>query len=94
MLFWDVFIAAEVRAAEVCGLAFFNLAMLSDATGCRGGAMTCHSILNLKPHVYDNSSLTTRCKIVHGVGLFEATTHPRPFKHWKQRREEVSGKET
>ena len=31
MLFWGVFIAAEVRAAEACGMAFFNLAMLSDA---------------------------------------------------------------
>lgn len=86
MLFWDVFIAAEVRAAEVCGLAFFNLAMLSDATGRRGGATTCHSILNLKLYVYDNSSLMTRCKILHGAGLFEATTHSSPLKEWTKRK--------
>lgn len=56
MLFWGVFIVDEVRAVEACGMAFFNLAMLSDAPGCRGGAMVRHSILNLNLYVYDNSS--------------------------------------
>lgn len=81
MLFWGVFIAAEVRAAEACGVAFFNLAMLSDAEAARGGAMTCHSFLNLNLHVYDNSSLTTRCKIVRRA----ASLKPCPFKYWTQR---------
>lgn len=67
MLFWGVFIVAEVRAAEACGMAFFNLAMLSEAPGCRGGAMTCHSILNLNLYVYDNSSLSMSWNIVHRV---------------------------
>lgn len=31
MLFGGVFIVSEIRAAEACGMAFFNLAMLSDA---------------------------------------------------------------
>lgn len=31
MLFGGVFLAAEIRAAEACRAAFFNLAMLSDA---------------------------------------------------------------
>lgn len=79
MLFWDIFIAVEVGAAEVCGAAFVNLAMLSDAAGCRGGARTCHSILNLQLHVSNNSSLTTRCKIVYRAGLFEATNQACPF---------------
>lgn len=81
MLFWGVFIVVEVRAAEACGVAFFNLAMLSDAAGRRGGAMTCHSILNLNHHVYDNSSLTTSCKVAQQQsGLFEAATRLCPIK--------------
>lgn len=48
---------------EACGMAFFNLAMLSDAPGCRGGAMVRHSILNLNLYVYDNSSWARAAKL-------------------------------
>lgn len=86
MLFGGVFIAAEIRAAEACGVAFFSLAMLSDAEAAGGGAMTCHSILNPNLHVYDNSSLTTRRKIVRRAAPLKSPPKPCPFKRWTQRR--------
>lgn len=43
MLFWGVFIAAEIREVEACGVAFFNLAMLSDAE--TAGVEQSHSVI-------------------------------------------------
>lgn len=80
MLFVSVFIAAEIRAAEACGVAFFNLAMLSDAEAARGGAMTCHSILNPNLHVYDNGGpRTASCKIVRGAARLKSSPEALPF---------------
>lgn len=52
-------------------------------SGCRGGAITCHSILNPNLHVYDNSSPTTRRRNSVQRSLFEAAL---PFLNTRHRR--------
>lgn len=58
----------------------------------RGGAMTCHSILNLNLRVYNNSSLATSRKLVRRVRPLWSYHQALPFKILDPGK--VSGQET